>query len=120
MKGTPEPWTNICSASTTSLDETSKIKRPRRAGQKTVSAANPHRLAGLGRAGVPVTLTLTTRRSSELWMEVVSDEGRFFVAWDASVFALVDQVVKGGHLVERSSTSTLLAHRRGKEHLNRE
>jgi hypothetical protein len=113
----PEPWTNIRSASTTSEPELGKIKRPRRATQKRRGVAAPHRLASVLGPRTPVTLTLTIRRGSELWLEVCTDQGRFFVSYDASAFDLVQQVIRGGHMVEELSASTALAHRRGIGHL---
>lgn len=112
-----EPWANIRSASTTSGDETANIKRPRRARSARRRQAPPHRLAGRYGPRTPVTLTLTIRTSSEVWCEVLSDEGRFYVAFDASVFDLVQQVIHGGHWVEDMSTGLDRQHRSGKGHL---
>lgn len=62
-------------------------------------------------------MTVTIRTSSEVWAEVVTDEGRFFVPFDASVFDLVQQIIRGGHWVEPLSPSVDIEHRRGKGHL---
>ena len=62
-------------------------------------------------------MTLTLHQRADLWMEVVTDEGRFFVPFDASVFDLVKQVIQGGHQVEPLTASTGLSHRRGISHL---
>lgn len=112
-----EPWANIRSASTTSGAGDAKIKRPRRAQGTGRRQASPHRLAGRYGPRTPVTLTLTIRTSAEVWCEVLTDEGRFFVSFDASVFDLVQQVIRGGHTVEPLSTSLDRTHRSGKGHL---
>jgi hypothetical protein len=93
------------------------IKRPRRAPQRTSGVAAPHRLASVLGPRTPVTLTLTVRRGSELWLEVIGDQGRFFLAFDASVFDLVQLVIKGGYLVHDLTGPTLATHQRGKGHL---
>lgn len=108
-----EPWTNIRSVSTTSSDSVAKIKRPRRAQRERRREAAPHRLASRYGVRAPVTLTLQVRQGADLWMEVTTDEGRFFVPFDASVFALVEQVIRGGHQVEPLTGSTGAEHRRG-------
>lgn len=63
-------------------------------------------------------MTVTIRTGADVWAEVVTDEGRFFVNFDASVFDLVQQIIRGGHLVEPLTASTGLSHRRGISHLN--
>jgi hypothetical protein len=62
-------------------------------------------------------MTVTIRTGADVWAEVITDEGRFFVPFDASVFALVQQIIQGGHWVEPLSASTDLTHRSGKGHL---
>lgn len=62
-------------------------------------------------------MTVTIRTGADVWAEVVTDEGRFFVAFDASVFDLVQQVIRGGHQVEPLTASTGLSHRSGISHL---
>lgn len=63
-------------------------------------------------------MTVTIRTGADVWAEVVTDEGRFFVPFDASVFDLVQQIIKGGHWVEELTGSTGLSHRSGISHLN--
>lgn len=58
-------------------------------------------------------MTVTIRTGADVWAEVVTDQGRFFVPFDASVFDLVQQIIRGGHWVEELGASTALAHRRG-------
>lgn len=58
-------------------------------------------------------MTVTIRTGADVWAEVVTDEGRFFVPFDASVFDLVQQIIRGGHWVEELGASTGLSHRRG-------
>lgn len=62
-------------------------------------------------------MTVTIRTGADVWAEVVTDEGRFFVPFDASVFDLVQQIIRGGHWVEPLGGASLLAHQRGKGHL---
>lgn len=112
-----QPWTNLRSASTTQSPQTGKIRRPRRAQSSRRRQAAPHRLASRFGPRTPVTMTVTIRTGADVWAEVVTDEGRFYVAFDASVFDLVQQVIHGGHLVEPLTASTGLAHRRGISHL---
>jgi hypothetical protein len=50
-------------------------------------------------------------------MEVVSEEGRFFIPFDASVFEVVQLVIRGGYVVEELTGSTRAAHKRGMGHL---
>jgi hypothetical protein len=110
---TPEPYTNVRSASTTSLASTAKIKRPRRAKVQRRRQAPPHRLAARFGIRTPVTLTVTIRQGAELWAEVKVDGGRFFVSHDASVFDLVQLIIRGGYTIEEHTSSTALEHRRG-------
>lgn len=112
-----QPWTNIRSVSTTPDKRDAKIKRPRRAQSSRRRQATPHRLASRYGIRTPVTLTLRIHHRADLWCEVITDEGRFFVAFDASVFALVEQVIRGGHTVEPLSTTLDREHRSGKGHL---
>lgn len=112
-----EPWTNLRSPSTTPSDKPAKIRRPRRAQSSRRRQAAPHRLASRYGLKTPVTLTLQLHQRADLWMEVTTDEGRFFVRFDASVFDLVKQVIHGGHQVEELTASTGLAHRSGISHL---
>lgn len=104
--------------STTSGPEGSKIKRPRRAqrGQRRVAA--PHRLAPRYGPRTPVTMTVQIRTGADVWAEVWTDEGRFFVPFDASVFALVQQIIGGGHWVESLSTVVASQHKSGVQHLH--
>ena len=62
-------------------------------------------------------MTVRLHQRADLWAEVITDEGRFFVPFDASVFDLVKQIIQGGHQVEELSASTGLTHRSGKGHL---
>lgn len=112
-----QPWTNLRSASTTSLPKEGKIGRPRRAKSRRRQAAAPHRLASRYGLQAPVTLTLRLHQRADLWMEVTTDQGRFFVPFDASIFDLVKQVIQGGHQVEPLTASTAVAHRSGIRHL---
>lgn len=116
--GRQEPWVNVRSASTTSPPKPSTIKRPRRARSQQRGAAAPHRLASRLGPRTPVTLTVTIRTGADVWAEVLTDQGRFYVAFDASVFDLVQQVIRGGHQVEPLSSQLGLAHRRGVAALN--
>lgn len=58
-------------------------------------------------------MTVTIRTGADVWAEVVTDEGRFYVPFDASLFDLVQKIIHGGHVVEPLTGSTGLAHRRG-------
>lgn len=58
-------------------------------------------------------MTVTIRTGADVWAEVATDEGRFFVPFDASLFDLVQQVIRGGHWIEEHSASTGLTHRQG-------
>lgn len=62
-------------------------------------------------------MTVTIRTGADVWAEVVTDEGRFFVPFDASVFDLVQQIIHGGHLVEPLGSMTRMTHDQGKGHL---
>lgn len=64
-------------------------------------------------------MTITIRTSAEVWAEVVTEAGRFFVSFDASVFDLVQQIIKGGHAVEELSAAVGLQHRQGVSRLSR-
>lgn len=114
-----EPWVNIRSASTTRAAEDAKIKRPRRAGNASRRQATPHRLASRYGPRTPVTMTLTIRTGADVWCEVVTDEGRFYVPFDASVFDLVQQVIRGGHWVEPLTAGVHMTHMSGKGHLGK-
>lgn len=114
-----QPWTNIRSVSTTSSPGGGKIRRPRRAQTSRRRQATPHRLASRYGVHTPVTMTLTVRTGADIWMEVLTDQGRFYVAFDASVFALVEQVIRGGHMVEELSAQLGLTHRQGVSELTR-
>lgn len=109
-----QPWAHVRSASTTGDESGGKIRRPRRAQSARRRQATPHRLAARYGAKTPVTLTLQLHQRADLWMEVTVDQGRFFVPFDASVFDLVQLVIKGGYTVEELTASTALPHRRGK------
>lgn len=65
-------------------------------------------------------MTVTIRTGADVWAEVVTDQGRFFVPFDASVFDLVQQIIRGGHWVEELTASAGSAHRSGIAHLNAE
>ena len=112
-----QPWVNIRSASTTRAAAKGKIRRPRRARITSRRQAAPHPLASTYGPRTPVTMTVTIRTSSEVWAEVVTEAGRFFVPFDASVFDLVQQIIRGGHWVDEPTASTTSAHRRGKGRL---
>jgi hypothetical protein len=114
-----EPWTNIRSASTTTSDKVGKIKRPRRARFTGRRQATPHRLAATYGPRTPVTMTVTIRTGADVWAEVLTDEGRFFVPFDASVFDLVQQIIRGGHWVEPMTFGLQRTHSSGRSHLNR-
>lgn len=108
-----EPWANIRSVSHTSSADIGKIKRPRRARNTGRRQASPPALASRYGPRTPVTLTLQLRTSADAWLEVTTEAGRFFCAFDVSAFALVQQVIAGGHLVEPLSGPLLAQHRRG-------
>lgn len=63
-------------------------------------------------------MTVTIRTGADVWAEVVTDEGRFYVAFDASVFDLVQQIIHGGHIVEPLSATIRMGHESGKGHLS--
>lgn len=65
-------------------------------------------------------MTVTIRRGAEMWAEVLTDQGRFFVPFDASVFDLVQQIIRGGHYVEEMTAGPMLTHSQGKGHLSRQ
>src|SRR4051794_20381571 len=113
-----QPWTNIRSASTTSDKSDAKIRRPRRAQSSRRRQATPHRLASRFGPRTPVTMTVTIRTGADVWAEVLTDQGRFFVPFDASLFDLVQQIIRGGHYVEPLGSVQGLTHRRGVAHLN--
>lgn len=117
MSSAQEPWANIRSVSTTSARTNDKIKRPRRA-KGSRGAAAPHRLAKTQGLRAPITVTLQLRTGADAWLEVRTEEGRFFCAFDVSAFALVEQVIRGGHQVERLSGPLLAEHRRGVAYLS--
>lgn len=113
MANSYEPWANIRSVSTTSAAAIGKIKRPRRAKDPRRRQATPHRLAATSGPRTPVTLTLRLRTGADAWLEVITDQGRFFCSFDVSAFALVEQVIRGGHWVETLSGPLLAEHKRG-------
>lgn len=108
-----QPWVELPRPSTTGASKSSKIKRPRRVQSAGRRQATPHRLAGLYGLQTPVTLTLRIRVSAEVWIEVLSDQGRFFVPFDGTVYGLVEQVIRGGHQVDKLSTILASDHRKG-------
>lgn len=65
-----------------------------------------------------MTLTLRLRIGADVWVEVVSDQGRFFVPFDGTVAGLIQQVITGGHLVDPLSTVLASEHSRGVQHLH--
>jgi len=94
-----EPWTNIPSVSTTSSARVGKIMRPRQGGTKRrrqAASLKGMRLYGLA---CPVSMTVTIRRSAEVWLEISTAEGRFFVNQDASVYDLVRLIQQGGYWI---------------------
>jgi len=115
-----DPWTNLRSASTTYGAKDAKIKRPRRARTQRRRQAAPHRLAVRYGPRTPVTMTVRIRTGADVWAEVITDEGRFFVPFDASVFDLVQQIIKGGHWVEPLGASTGVEHRSGVSKLHQD
>lgn len=117
LSANQQPWTNIRSASTTSSDKAGKIKRPRRARSQRRRQAAPHRLAAKFGPRTPVTMTVTIRTGADVWAEVLTDEGRFFVPFDASVFDLVQQIIRGGHWVEDLTAGLRSEHAKGKQGL---
>lgn len=56
---------------------------------------------------------MTVRTGADVWMEVKTHEGRFFIPFDASVFDLVQLVIKGGYVIEEHTALTGLEHRQG-------
>lgn len=95
-----EPWSNVRPPSTTSSPQPAKIKRPRRAQSPRRRQATPLKGLRLYGLATPVTLTLTIRHSSNVWIEVSNHEGRFFVNHDGSIYDLVRMVQQGGHIIE--------------------
>lgn len=95
-----EPWTNVRSPSTTSSGGNGKIKRPRQGHTKRRRQAAPLKGVRLHGPACPVTLTITVRRSSELWLEISTSEGRFFINGDAGVYDLVRLVQQGGYWIQ--------------------
>lgn len=63
-------------------------------------------------------MTVTIRTGADMWAEILTDQGRFFVPFDASVFALVQQIITGGHWIEPLSTILGSQHRSGVAHLH--
>lgn len=63
-------------------------------------------------------MTLRLRVGADVWVEVLTDQGRFYVPFDGTVYGLVQQVIQGGHTVEPLSTILATEHRRGVAHLN--
>lgn len=115
-----EPWQELPRPSTTRGSKGAKIRRPRRAQSASRRQATPHRLAGLYGLQTPVTVTLRLRVGADVWVEVITDQGRFFVPFDGTLYGLVKQVIEGGHMVEPLSTIVATEHRRGKGHLGQE
>lgn len=58
-------------------------------------------------------MTVTIRTGADVWAEVSTEQGRFFVPFDSSVFDLVQQIIRGGHRIQPHSAATGLAHRQG-------
>ena len=117
MNGRQEPWANIRPVSTTSARSNGKIKRPRRASNAGRRQATPSRLAATHGIRTPVTVTLTLRTGADMWLEVVTDQGRFYCPFDVSAFALVEQIIRGGHWVEPLSGPLTATHHQGKRAL---
>jgi hypothetical protein len=107
MDNPAEPWTNIRPVSTTRAAEDGKIRRPRRARAQRRRQATPLKGLRLYGLATPVTLTLTIRHSSVVWIEVQNHEGRFFVNHDASLYDLIRQVQVGGHWIEDNRSRDL-------------
>lgn len=80
--------------------------------------AAPHRLAVRYGPRTPVTMTVTIRTGADVWAEVVTDQGRFFVPFDASVFDLVQLIIAGGYWVDDLSPIIAAQHRSGVAHLS--
>lgn len=97
-----------------------KIKRPRRASVAGRRQASPHRLAATYGPRTPVTMTVTIRTGADVWAEVLTDQGRFFVPFDASVFDLVQQIIRGGHWVEPMTFGLQRTHSSGRAHLSKQ
>lgn len=64
-------------------------------------------------------MTVTIRTGADVWAEVLIDQGRFFVPFDASVFDLVQQIIKGGMWVEPPTFGMTRTHSSGTAHLGK-
>lgn len=53
-----------------------------------------------------MTLQFVIRTGADVWAEVRTSEGRFFVPFDASVFDLVQLVIRGGYWIEPHTSVT--------------
>ena len=91
------PYLNVRSPSATPEQKSAKIDRPRRAQRRR--QAPPLSGSRIYGPGTPVRLTLTPRFSSEAWIEVEYEHGRFWVKHDAGVWDLIRRMQEGGFWV---------------------
>jgi hypothetical protein len=77
-----------------------KIKRPRQGHTKRRRQAASLKGLALYGTACPVSLTVTIRRSADIWLEISTAEGRFFINHDASVYDLVRLVQRGGYWIQ--------------------
>jgi len=100
------PFLNVCSVSTTPEISREKItgRRRSRKGARRVAAPTPgFRLYG---RACPVRLTCTPRIGAEVYIEVETSEGRFWVHQDASLLDLITRVQQGGFSIEPRPSTT--------------
>lgn len=105
------PYLNTRSVSTTSSGDDGKLSRPRRSRKGQWRVAPPLPGSRLYGRATPVRLTLTPRIGAEVYIEVETSQGRFWVRHDASVLDLAFKIQEGGFTVRPPTGS--VARKRG-------
>lgn len=83
--------------STTSTEMQPKMKQPRSGERRRQAAPHP----GARRTGksTPVSVVLIWRGGAEGWVEIRSPQGRWFRPYTHCIGGLVEELVRGGHMV---------------------
>lgn len=108
------PYVELASPSTTPADDAPTLRPGRRSRRAQWREAPPLRLASYMGARTPVSVTLTPRIGSDLYIEVSDHRGRFWVRHDGSVWDLVQKLQQGGYLCAPPASTTRKP-RRGRE-----
>lgn len=100
------PYLDLKYPSTTYGVDDAIMSPGRRSRRAQWRKAPPLRLFTRYGRRTPVSVTLTPRISSELWIEVSDFRGRFFIRHDSSVWDLISKLQEGGYYVKAEASTT--------------